>query len=303
MADNKYGLEPEEWADLKTNFPEYYKNIVIENQQSGGSNGQFAKVKDLNFKGAVTREDSNYLIPFDVDLEVGRRYVIKDLKIHTKYHLLDQQANPTETLEDTFELKAFDFVMPDDDKYIQIYEDQSHDGIRIVSLNIVEGELELSVFCYPTPSNTEEVPFDISAEIITGQGNGFFQPATIVPSVSWAGTYTDNNNGEYFYKVPLFKWMWDDYSRCPICFDSLKIRKTVEQEETVEYTIPINRVLDGSESIDSTRCIMCEDADDGSIYYFTERTDNSGAEAHYEIDGFVLYVPSDAFTMATRALD
>ncbi len=39
MVDNKYGLEPEEWADLKTNYPEYYKNIVIENQQSGGSSG------------------------------------------------------------------------------------------------------------------------------------------------------------------------------------------------------------------------------------------------------------------------
>lgn len=39
MVNNKYGLEPEEWADLKTNFPEYYKNIVIENQQSGGSSG------------------------------------------------------------------------------------------------------------------------------------------------------------------------------------------------------------------------------------------------------------------------
>ena len=27
MADNTYGIEPEEWADLKTNYPEYYKNI------------------------------------------------------------------------------------------------------------------------------------------------------------------------------------------------------------------------------------------------------------------------------------
>ena len=39
MADNTYGIEPEEWADLKTNYPEYYKNIVIENRQSGGSSG------------------------------------------------------------------------------------------------------------------------------------------------------------------------------------------------------------------------------------------------------------------------
>lgn len=99
MVDNGYGLEPEEWADLKTNYPEYYKNIVIENQQSGGSSGGEEKFI-VTIEERYDEEDEYYYVVDKTNAQIYQAYTNNKVVVANNLGTMIPLVDCTEDLAD-----------------------------------------------------------------------------------------------------------------------------------------------------------------------------------------------------------